>query len=210
MNNKGSAGGKATAIISRQNAIRKYYENPNYCLYCGKIIGIPNGAQVSSIRQKQFCNHSHAGFYNNAHFNHNTKIPTSICSNCGAVINLKKQKNGSYPKRKYCDICLQIVHPNGNSLIINYNKGEHFSRHKSWQSARSIIQRHARKVYFHSDKPRKCKVCGYDKHIEISHLYPVKMFSTNINLMEINALSNLIPLCPNHHWEYDKGILKID
>jgi DNA-directed RNA polymerase subunit M/transcription elongation factor TFIIS len=207
--NKGSAGGKATAIILRREALAKYYANPHRCLFCNKVIDVPEGVQVSSIKSKRFCNRSCAGFYNNAHFHHNTRVSTSVCSNCGAIVNLKKQKNGGYPKRKYCDTCLRLVHANGNSLVMNYNKGEHFGRHKNWQSARSMIQRHARRVYLHSGLPRKCRVCGYDNHIEISHLIPVKSFASDTSLMVINAISNLIPLCPNHHWEYDEGLLRL-
>jgi predicted restriction endonuclease len=28
-------------------------------------------------------------------------------------------------------------------------------------------------------------------------------------LSEVNDLSNLVYLCPNHHWELDNGIIKL-
>jgi predicted restriction endonuclease len=26
----------------------------------------------------------------------------------------------------------------------------------------------------------------------------------------VNAESNLVPLCPNHHWEFDHGLIPIE
>ena len=46
-----SLGGKARAKIQKEEAENKYYENPNYCKYCGKIIEV-NGRKVSEIRVK--------------------------------------------------------------------------------------------------------------------------------------------------------------
>jgi len=209
MGNKGKAGGKATALILRKNALERYYKAPNYCLYCKEVIPIPIGIGVATIRRKKFCNTSHAGLYNNAHFK-DTRITTSLCEKCGALINLKIQKNGYYIKRKYCNTCLKDINFKNPSLILTYTKEEHFHRHKNWQSSRSVIQRHARKVYSQSGLPYKCRVCGYNKHVEISHLTPVKDFQADVKLDVINAISNLAPLCPNHHWEYDKGILQLN
>lgn len=60
-----------------------------------------------------------------------------------------------------------------------------------------------------SDKPCKCAICGYDKHIEIAHIKAVSEFDDSVTIAEINSIDNLIALCPNHHWEYDNGILTL-
>ncbi|WP_443081868.1 HNH endonuclease [Terrisporobacter sp.] len=52
-------------------------------------------------------------------------------------------------------------------------------------------------------------MCGYTNHIEIAHIKAVSDFDDNILISEINNPDNLIGLCPNHHWEYDNGLLKI-
>ena len=52
-------------------------------------------------------------------------------------------------------------------------------------------------------------VCGYYKHIEICHIKPIRDFPLDTPILEVNDLSNLIGLCPTHHWEFDNGILKI-
>ena len=88
-------------------------------------------------------------------------------------------------------------------------KGELFKNSKNWQCARSIIQRNARQVFFNTNTEHKCSICGYDKHIEVAHIKSVSEFDENTPIFEINSINNLIGLCPNHHWEYDNGILKI-
>lgn len=88
-------------------------------------------------------------------------------------------------------------------------KGDLFRNRANWQSARSSIQKLARKCYFDETKEPKCHICGYDKHVEVAHIKAVSEFSDDTLISEINSIDNLIGLCPNHHWEYDNGILKI-
>lgn len=54
----------------------------------------------------------------------------------------------------------------------------------------------------------KCQICGYDKHVEVAHKRAVSSFTDNSTAKEINDPSNLVGLCPNHHWEFDNGLLK--
>lgn len=82
-----------------------------------------------------------------------------------------------------------------------------FDIRSNYQSARSAIVKDARKVFESSGKESKCVICGYDKHIEIAHLKSVSDFKDKALISEINAPSNLVALCPNHHWELDNGIL---
>ena len=67
----------------------------------------------------------------------------------------------------------------------------------------------SKKSYIDSDNEMKCAVCGYDKHVEIAHIKAVSEFSDDTTIKEINSIDNLIALCPNHHWEYDNGVLKL-
>lgn len=93
--------------------------------------------------------------------------------------------------------------------IANKTKGELFSSRKNWQSARSAIRKHAQAIFSAFNTEYKCSICGYDKHIEIAHIKAVSDFDDETTIGEINAISNLIGLCPNHHWEYDNGIIKL-
>lgn len=54
---------------------------------------------------------------------------------------------------------------------------------------------------------KACRICGYSKHIEIGHVKPISEFDETTLLSIINAPGNLIPLCRNHHWELDHGLL---
>jgi hypothetical protein len=96
-----------------------------------------------------------------------------------------------------------------NSILLNKTKGELFANRKNWQSARNSIQKNARRIYFENVNNPKCIVCGYNKHVEVAHIKPVSDFNNNTTIREINSLSNLIGLCPNHHWEYDNGVITI-
>ena len=87
-------------------------------------------------------------------------------------------------------------------------KKEIFDSHKNWQSSRNMIRKNASKR-FQLLNQCKCVVCGYDKHIEIAHIKAVSEFSESSKLSEINDPNNLIALCPNHHWEYDHGLLNL-
>lgn len=46
-------------------AKRQYYESPNICLHCGKVIEL-NGKKPSVVKQKKFCDSSCAAQFNNA------------------------------------------------------------------------------------------------------------------------------------------------
>ena len=91
----------------------------------------------------------------------------------------------------------------------NLTKKELFNGRSSWQSARTEFRKQAAKNFESSGKEKKCAVCGYDKHIDIAHIKVVSDFSDNTLVSEISKVDNLIALCPNHHWEYDHGLLDI-
>lgn len=104
----------------------------------------------------------------------------------------------------------------GMSLVFNKDvdlakktKGDLFSERKNWQSARSAIRKNANKIFLEHNTIHKCAICGYDKHIEIAHIKAVSDFDDNATIREINSINNLIALCPNHHWEYDNGFIKL-
>lgn len=98
---------------------------------------------------------------------------------------------------------------NSETYVLNKTKAELFNKRKNWQSARSAIQKNARKIFYAYNNSPKCAICGYDKHVEIAHIKAVSDFSDETTIREINSVSNLIGLCPNHHWEYDNGLIKI-
>ena len=93
--------------------------------------------------------------------------------------------------------------------VLSRTKGELLNDRKNYQSYRSAIRKIAEDVYKSSGKPCRCAICGYSNHIEIAHIKAVSDFEDSTTIAEINSIDNLIALCPNHHWEYDHGILKL-
>ena len=91
--------------------------------------------------------------------------------------------------------------------VSNLSKGEVFGRYKKYYVGRNMIRKHAGIVYKNSKRKYKCVICGYTNHIDIAHIKSVSEFSNNALLTEINNIDNLVALCPNHHWEYDHGLI---
>lgn len=233
---KGSEGGKARAEIQKEEAklrIDEYNSNPNKCKYCGNPIFAPYDKKLSETKIKKFCSRSCAAKFNNkgqiknpkgvgSHsiienyadneiieiFENSTSL-RDFSNKLGYKSNLKYSNQGVV--KKLCDLGLDI-----NELKSSYDQISIFELKKydlfterNWQSARSAIQRLARKIYDMSSKPKKCVVCGYDKHYEVAHIKSVSSFDDNALISEINDIDNLIALCPNHHWEYDNDNLDI-
>lgn len=46
--------------------------------------------------------------------------------------------------------------------------------------------------------------------MEICHIKPISEFSDDTLIAIINHPDNIVILCPNCHWEFDNGLLKID
>lgn len=86
-------------------------------------------------------------------------------------------------------------------------KGELFDYSKNWQCARSSIRKDAQSRYRSLHPNPCCVICGYKYHTEIAHIKSVSSFDNNVLVSEINSIENLIELCPNHHWEFDNGLL---
>jgi hypothetical protein len=187
-------GGRACAIVERERAIERYYQNPNYCKQCGNLIKVRENERVADVKMKVFCNHSCRAIY----YNVSRKKPIN---NCCPICKKKIS-----PYAKYCREHHRIEMPDYRGLK---TKGELFKSRKNYQSARSAIRQHAELVYARSGKQKVCKICGYSNHAEISHIKSVSSFPDTALISEINDINNLIALCPNHHWEFDNGLLKL-
>jgi hypothetical protein len=140
----------------------------------------------------KFCNKSCAAVYNNKLYPKRKK-KIYICKICGVQIP---------QRRKFCD--------EHNSQIINWSAitYEKITGKRNYQK-HSRIRNLARRIYLKSDKPKKCIKCGYDKHFHVCHKKGINAFSYDTPVSVINDLSNLVALCPNHHWEFDNGLLSL-
>lgn len=79
--------------------------------------------------------------------------------------------------------------------------------HPSW--AHSRVRQIGRALHKNLLKG-SCAICGYEKHVELAHIRPVTDFPDEALLSEVNHPSNVVQLCPNCHWEFDKGLLTLE
>jgi len=194
-----SMGGSIMAVRQKEEALRKYLVSPKICEWCGEIILPTNSQRIAEVRLKRFCNRSCAAKFNNNIENRGQRKykprKKYYCIHCGEeTIN----------HRKTCDDC--------NPNIIDWSQITKKSFREKFPGASNFhgrIRDLSRRVYKNSQKPKKCYNCGYNKVYQVCHIKPVSKFDENTSVTVINDIENLIALCPNCHWEFDQGILKI-
>lgn len=173
----------------------------------------PITRRLSEIKRIKnfFCSRSCA----TTHQHKNTPLKTKSidCKRCGISVLLTRNQKGKLKFRSYCNTCAKLAsnEKKGNNTTPwdLRTKAEIFNGSGNWQSARTSIRRHAVQVFLDSKKPKFCAICKYDTHTEICHIKSVSSFEGGVTLAEINSPTNLIALCPNHHWEYDNGLLDL-
>lgn len=177
--------------------------SPKKCAECGGAIE-RHGQSIAKAHKQRFCSRTCAGF---ARYKHRG---LGTCQRCGTAIHYKRMVWGGYNRKRFCSPCLRAARAaeKGVAPIEQRTKGELFKNRRGWQSARSAIQKHAREVFMGSTCLKECCVCGYSRHVDVAHLQDVSGFSATALVGEINALTNLVALCPTHHWEYDHGLLE--
>lgn len=166
----------------REKTLQMYYENPNICKCCSKIIPVGEKQKVREVKRKIFCSHSCSATFNNRLREIKDK-----------VIKVKEIK----PKKEKFD------------FILNLSKKDLINKHGVYYKFRAIIRKHAHYVFNKHHEHQECKVCGYDAHIEVCHIKSVSSFSDETLIKEINSIDNLVGLCPNHHWEFDNGRIEL-
>jgi len=163
------------AKISHKRAIKKYYENPNYCLECGKIIKVKKKERPAGTRRRKFCSRSCSAIYNNKN-----KIKKRFCLNCGKEINSKKYCNSScqskYQNKKYIERWLEGKE---NGISGNSISGR----------IRNFMLKEAN---------YKCSKCGWNEKNLITGNIPLHIHHIDGNYKN-NAYENLRVLCPNCH-----------
>jgi hypothetical protein len=121
---------------------------------------------------------------------HNNKKPkrklTNQCAKCSKLIR---------SQRKFCEDCNTKI--DWSQVTIADIQG------KAKYQISAYIRTLARAAYRSSDLPKCCAKCGYDKHYEVCHRKPIANFPSSTPVSVVNHLSNLVALCPNHHWELD-------
>ena len=188
---------RSTHFCSRECAVEyrkslKYmYFTDVICLCCNKTFSKKN-AEIKKTTN-HYCSSSCAAKVNGVKF-----PKRAVEGNC-------KQCNSPIPSSlSYCKQCKIEKLPFDNQTLYQATReGKKAARY-------CTIRKKARKLMVNSGIEQLCKSCGYDKHVEACHIKSISSFDLNTTIGEINDLSNLVFLCPNCHWEFDKGTLKLN
>lgn len=146
------------------------------------------------------------------------KIPNLKCSYCDKEFyrkdsGIKASRSGFH----FCSrICKQEAQKSRKIVEVvpahygnnSQTKGGLYELRGGRTQGRSTLSRLARSTYVNSSLPKHCVYCGYDTHYEVCHIRPVSDFPPEALVSDINAMTNLVALCPNHHWELDNGKLQ--
>lgn len=131
------------------------------------------------------------------------------CLYCGKPLTDAGKRLGLKPcelkKRLFCDSTCQRAYLHqlraNRTLQSLVDTGQH--PRVRFNGVRSA----ARKVLQKAGIEKKCCICGFDIVIEVHHIKAVTDFPFSATLAEVNDLSNLLYLCPNHHVMVDKGLI---
>jgi len=150
----------------------------------------------------KFCSRTCATTTNNQK-NPKRKVKPRPCKKCKVIFVPSRGK----PRTNICQIC--------KNKRLNYSKVTTLGdlqqmlsakgKHPSWKNA--YVRENNRQL----NKAlilQGCRACGYKLHVELAHIKPITSFPLTATLAEVNSPSNVLPLCPNHHWEFDHGYLK--
>ena len=176
---------------------------PFICLCC-KTSGVKTATDYRK-HDNHFCNKFCAAKFNGVKAtkarvanNLRRNPPTErFCKRCAASMGVQPHAI----KRVVCDDCWR---PRGMLMT----KKEVFTAYGTYKG-HSKIRGLARSIFDQSALPKACIICGYSKHVQISHKKPVASYPDDAIVQDINRLENLQPLCPTHHWETDHGMLDI-
>lgn len=146
------------------------------CSYCQTLTTNP-----------KFCSLSCSTAFNNSLKPKRKAKPKGTCVHCGTTT----YRFGTVCKscKTYKDITLQ------EAIYMQHHKSSAFALVRT--RARSV----AKKLGWDH-----CIECKYSHHIEIAHKKPIADFDYSTMLSIINNPDNLLPLCPNCHWEFDHGL----
>jgi hypothetical protein len=197
-----------------KEAFERYYMNPHICKECGKvIIPLERRGGLAQARKKKFCNKQCAAKYNNSDKPKRKKATEKWggCHRCGIEILYTQRTDKGYWKREYCSDCRLLVSAEKRNTVViaRLTKRGLLERRGDWTSANIAIRVGAQRAYAKSGKPYICHECGYSLHVEICHIRDVADFPETALISEINDPENLVALCPNHHWEFDSGLLEL-
>ena len=152
------------------------------CYFCGK-----------ETKNPKYCSQSCSAKMNNSLFPKNPKKEPKKCLKCKTLIT---------KRAKFCKTChtLTKIEKFSEKTINDFSST--YARHRY-----QAIRHHAHRIAKYNNFEKKCPLCNYKNHVELSHIKDISKFDKNTKLKIVNHPDNLIFLCPNHHWDLDHGFL---
>lgn len=152
---------------------------------------------------------------------HNAK--GMYCSrSCAAVVNnqlhpkrKKSKKNSNTTCRcggfKHAQSlrCHKCKKKDSYDLMMSRPVSYYICNHPEAKAKFNSIRKWARDAMDRYGPEKSCQVCGFDIVVEVCHIKGIAEFSEDALMSEVNALSNLIYLCPNHHAMLDKNLIQV-
>lgn len=148
------------------------------CLYCSK-----------ETKNPKFCSRTCSAIHSNT--SNPKRKPTHTCLECDKKINSKRAR---------CEFHYKEWKKEQEPIDMPISEIMYDNHHRS--SSYALVRTRARAI---ANKCgwTACAKCGYSKHIQIAHIKPIASFDKSTLVSVVNSLDNLIPLCPNCHWEFD-------
>lgn len=175
--------GKISNCAFCEKEFISYFSHGNWTKHCGRSCTNKNRTYVK-VRK-------------------NAKRIRSYCE-CGSILSGYKSKLciGCYQEKLKKDL---VKKGNLTSIEDVLKKTEKYRSMHRYQP----IRNDAIRILKAFGLKEECKICGYSAHVEVCHIKGIADFTKDSLLSEVNGLSNLVYLCPNHHWELDNGVIKL-
>lgn len=177
-----------------------YLANPKLCKECNDPIPYSRYGTAATML-KSFCNRSCSATYNDRVYHRRSPKVIRKCQGCGGdIVGVYRDRHnfrGSYYKPWHPE-CYKNRTELANSRSISSINDKTLITCMS----RNLMK----KVYANSFY---CWVCSYSTIVEVCHIKAVGSFSPDTSVGVVNAIDNLLLLCPNHHKELDRGMMKV-
>lgn len=190
-----------TCYYKNKNSLDSSLKKNKTCLWCKKDSWSQqnkdrkNPLNKCEICQKETKNPKFCS--NKCYITTNVKKVEIKCRDCNKLISL------GWSGKKLCEDC---------KIPESYKKTlKELRKQYGTFQFNAKVRGLARSNYFKYNKKNevKCAICGYKLHVDVCHIKPVKDFSEDCFLSEVNDIKNLTALCKNHHWEFDNGHIKL-
>lgn len=179
------------------------------CDNCGILFKRIPSQFKKSASGKKYCSHKCRA----VSMNWEVLAKVRICKGCKKEF---KQPPNSGRTNEYCVECTESglgqkkgYEDRSVKHLTIQQFADRIGRDKKSKQVRAGLAKKCREWNRHLIKT-PCQVCGYSKIVEFCHIKAVKDFSENDTLGTINDESNIFMLCPTHHAELDRGILKAE